>query len=1225
MAGLRLIEEYFPGIGVCEDEDGIRILVVPERRFPSWIVDQAANHDAAAIVIGGTHFAMATDEDAIVTHFGGTEVEVVEDHLFPTPNPEPSFREMQLLAKAVREDRPHRDRPFVHLHAHSEFSPLDGLSTIDEMVAAVTADHQPALALTDHGICAGHPHLARSATKAGIKPIYGIEAYLVDDRIARPVSIPRDATEEERARLEAVNAGINDYYHLILWAETDEGLRNLWGMSTEANRDGFHGKPRMDWDTLARFSTGVIASTACLRGPICHALLKEEQYGYEVALMNIARLQEIFRDRLYVELHTNDLPDQIRMNQHLIQLAEQYSIPMLAAVDSHYPCAGDKHTHQMWLRVQMNKEAHDATTLFEGDADYHLMTAAEVESALSYLPVSVLDEAMANTIAVSERCQARMLGQAAPPVFSRQGGKEADLDRLLRICMGNWSKTLGKREPQEVYEARFEREMRLLIDKGFCGYFLMVHDQVDYAKRNGILVGPGRGSGSGSLVAYLMGITEIDPVETRLLFERFLTEGRAALPDFDVDYPSSVKDRMSQYAVDRWGEDRVIRVGTHLRLKNKGIVRDLTRVLEKDIDSPRLYADMTEVAKLIDAIEAPTAGLGMPWEEMWAEHGEALQPYRDRYPMLFALADRLVGRVKSYGRHAAGFVISTDESLTDRLPLWTAKGSGQLVVEFDMVALEELGLIKFDLLNLRNLDTIQMTIDLIREQLGTQIDVYSWKDEYDDPLVWDELGKGHTLGIFQIETAAGTKITREFKPQNMRELADVITLVRPGPTRSGLRKLYMDRRAGLASVTYPHPAMEEFLGDTWGCILYQEQVMQTCMALGGYSTTEADEVRKILGKKKTSLVADAGQTFIARCIANGHDQGMVTALWAQMAEFAKYSFNRAHAWGYAMLGYWTAWLKFHYPVQFMAALMSTEQKDNVAACVEEARRMEIEVLPPDINASGVGFKVVPAGVGFAVRYGLDQIKGVGEAAVRDIVAGQPYASWEDYLERKGRNAHSGVTKLLVRVGAFDSLVPDRRALEQKLDWQDSKESDYCALRNDNVVGPNGLPCTFAWENEPIEYGKSGKPLKGKPIPKRCSKACRQYVPRTAPEPGEPYTAADIRDLEVELLGTYLSSTPFDRIPESVLMETLTAEQCEAGLNGGEYLVAATVNRVKKIKDRNGRDMAFLTLYARNGELDVTVFSDQWVKYHKDFRLGDLALAVVNKNQRGYTLRHFHPC
>jgi DNA polymerase-3 subunit alpha len=657
---------------------------------------------------------------------------------------------------------------FVHLHAHSEYSPLDGLSTVSEMVEAATADGQPALAVTDHGVCAAHPELQAVATKAGIKPIFGIEANFVNDRLRR-------GDPEVKGDAQQV---LNDYYHLILWAETDAGLHNLWAMSTEANRDGFYGRPRMDWATLERFSEGVMASTACLRGPVTRAVLADDE---ELARQRLSRLMQIFDNRLWVELHTNQLADQVKANTELVRLAHEFSLPTIAVVDSHYQCADDSAHHQIWIAAQTNKDlVADDADLFTGQQDYHVMTEFEVNDALRTqgLPESVVDEAIAQTLAVADRCNAHVVGQKRMPTFSREGGEQRDVERLTDLCIQNWSR-IRSDLPIDDYIARFEREMDLLIRKGFCGYYLMVADYVGWAKSHGILVGPGRGSGGGSLVAYLAGITNIDPLPAKLLFERFLTEGRDSPPDFDVDFPASKRDEIETYIRERWGDEHVVRVGTVTRLKSKGVIRDIARVLKTAMDID--YRDLELISKIITDEEMSAAGLGIAWDDLWAQHGERLMPYREKYPELFDVCDRLVGRLKTYGRHAAGVVVSPDVNLWEMLPLRKGEEGQQMISAFDMDALELLGHLKFDILTLRTLDTIQMCIDLVEEQFGDRIDVESWDEEYDDPQVWDEICDGKTLGIFQIETRRAPGYTKQYRPHNLHELADIITLVRPGP------------------------------------------------------------------------------------------------------------------------------------------------------------------------------------------------------------------------------------------------------------------------------------------------------------------------------------------------------------------------------------------------------------------------------------------------------------
>lgn len=1209
----------YPVPCLVEDEDGIRLLVVADadRLLANvWHLAHAAGAVALAFapeagpltegqpwfwMLTETFMAERTEHHMTMSYVVPAAWSGPEDHLL-------TYRQMTASVHAEAEARQVSASGFVHLHAHSEFSPLDGMSTVDEMVREAVADGQQALAVTDHSGCAGHPALQFACDEAGIKPIFGIEANFTDDRHRRGV----ESVDAEGKKVSDAKAVLADYTHLVMWAMDDDGLRNLWAMSTEANRDGFYGRPRLDWDTLAKFSEGVMASTACLRGPLAQALLEGRE---EDARSILARLMGTFPDRLYVEVHTNTLPEQIRLNHLLVALAAEYDLPLIAAVDAHYPCKDDRETHQAWIAAQTNKDIQDDADLFAGGQHYHMATEAEVRAALAYLGPQVVDTAVGNTALVAERCNARIQGSPAAPIYSKVGGAQRDVDRLVEMCLGRWAKkVIGKPKDAAVYEARFEREMRLLIDKGFCGYFLMVADYCRAARAAGILVGPGRGSGGGSLVAYLADIVEIDPVDADLLFERFMTEGRTELPDFDVDFPASKRPWITNYIVDKYGEEYVVRVGTHIRLKNKGVVRDLARVLKTSMDLD--YRDIEAVSAIIDEAESDKAGLGMDWEDLWVQEEERLAPYRAKYPLLFGLADKMVGRLKSYGKHAAGLVITTGEPLTGRLPMRLA--GDDLVAEFDMKALEKIGLVKFDILTLRTLDTIQMAVDLVREQRGIAVDVYDWTEEYADPQVWEEIGDGHTMGIFQIETRSGAKMTREFKPTSLHELADVITLVRPGPKNSGLTATYLRRRAGGEPVTFPDPRLEEVLAKTFGCILYQEDLMATTMVLAGYDGVEADEVRSILGKKKVEKIPAAGRKFISQAVERGMDEDDCARLWEQMAEFAKYSFNRAHAYGYGVLGYWTAWLKFHYPVQFLAAVLSTVDKNRIPEFIAEARRMGYQVLPPDINESGVGFTASP----LAVRYGLDNVKGVGEAGVQGVLAGQPYASFEDFLARKGSTAHSGVVKTLAAVGAFDSLVPDRRVLEATLEWESSADSGRCTFRDDTR---NPLPCGFEWatEKDPPLIKSKGEWVP-KPPPKRCTKACRNF---TAPVLDvsilRPYTDEEIRAKEMELLGVHLSGTPFDGVPEEVLEQCRTADEVEAGPEG-DYQVIAVLTKARKHITKTNKEMGFIGLFAQTGDLDVTVFTDEWARYRADLKPNALCLAVVRKNDRGLTLSNYHP-
>lgn len=1126
------------------------------------------------------------------------------------------------------------DIGFVHLHTHTEFSLLDGMTTTEELLEVITAQGGTYVGCADHGNVAVHPDLQKACDLAGVTPVFGMEAYLVDDRHRRKEDFPEEppkktdyvtikdfteATQGYKSRREVFIKELRDYWHLCLFATDQTGLHNLWAMSTQAFRDGLYGKnARLDWDTLRTYSEGVIATTACLRGPLWHGGLEDGRD--QEARTRLATLMDIFPDRLYVEIHANQLPVQRECNTALVKIAREHSLPLVVAVDAHYARPEQKHAHQVWLGVQLNREMGDDSGLFEGAQDYHLADESEVRQSLSYLGADVVDEAIRNTAVIAVQSTARIDGKPTPPVFSK-GGPEEDRVRLLELCMSNWSRTEGKRFGQDVYVQRFEREFDLISRKGFCGYFLMTADMTNHARANGVLVGPGRGSGGGSLVAYLSSITDIDSVDAELPFERFMTEGRTALPDFDIDYPASRKQFMQQYVRDKYGDDSVTVVGSIMRLKNKGVIDKISKAL----GDPLTEEDHKALRDLVDDAEADTAGLGMSWEDLASSRAEELAPYRARYPELFEMCDQLVGRVNTFGQHAAGMVISASGSLNGLLPMRRAKEDGHMVAQFDKDVLEELGFVKFDLLTIRNLDTIQDTIDLIRQRRGITIDPYTWREQYADPQIWSEVSDAHTLGLFQIETNLGTAYAARLKPQSLHDLADLVTIVRPGPRNSGLTETYLKRRDGREEVTFPDPRLEQVLARTYGTLLYQEDIMATVMTLAGYDSTEADDVRKILGKKKVDKVAAAGKEFIERAVAMGMDRNAANNLWSQMAEFAKYSFNRSHAFAYAVLCGWCAWLKFHYPVEFLLAAMNTVDTDKLPTFITEARRMGYQVLPPEINASGAGFTAE----GLVLRYGL-RIKGVGEETAKAIMGGQPYASFEDFMTRmvepKGSSVNRGVVAALAHIGAFDSLVPNRRGLETSLLADKTGESARCIFVTDIVpVGaPNNLRCSFDWASEPPPVNpRTGKKLKPKPPPKRCTKACRQYVapPPLDPAVVEPYTDADIRAIELENLGVYLSSTPFDALPDDLREEVTKNAEMALLPSGpqGSYLLVGSLVKKRPYTDSSSRSMGFLAFETERGVIDVTCFSSMWTAANPILSRGKLYALDAERNSRGFSL------
>ncbi|MFH8483130.1 DNA polymerase III subunit alpha [Streptomyces sp. NPDC018055] len=1171
----------------------------------------------------------------------------------------PTYHEVLDQLEAAQ-DPPRAAAGFVHLHTHSEYSPLDGLSRMDEITREVVRHGQRAVGITDHGTCAGHPALQRAAEAAGLKPIFGIEANLTDDRILRGDTVidgdPRfcgftkTVTNEEGESKEVPISHArmlqNYYWHLCLFAETETGLRNIWAASTESFRDGFYGRPRMDWDTLARFSEGVIASTGCLRGPVAVAIKSGDT---ELARQRLTRLMDIYPGRLYVELQPNDIPEQRWINTQMIVLAKEFGLPLLATVDSHFPTDADADAHDVWIACQTQKDVQDEGDLFAEHLDLYVMGEDQVRAGLAtHLVDEVIDEAIANTTALADRCNARIDGDTSAPSFT--GDPAEDRRRLHELCMSNWNRLPASAQDEpagahRIYMERYMREMELLKAKGFCGYYLMVADYVGWAKDNGILVGPGRGSGGGSLVAYLARITSLDPIRHDLLFERFLTKGRQGLPDFDVDFPASKKAEILGYLRQRWGAEHVVTIGSEGRLKNKAVLDNLLRAMKSRLPE-RAEADLKQVKELIKEAEAGTAGLGMSWEQLWIEHGDQLQPYADRYPELFAMAEKLVGRLKAYGRHAAGVVISTGAPLTSWLPMRAIDGEEQMVTQWAMDDVEAVGLVKFDILTLRTLDTIQQCIDLVHDRRGVRLDPEVWEVELTDPLVWEELQAAHTLGIFQIETSSGTDLCKRMQPRNIGELADMITIVRPGPMNSGLTDAYLRRRAGEQAVTYPDERLRRVLEPTYGAMIYQEQVMAVTRLIAGYDESEADAVRKILGKKKISAIQAAGQEFLDR--VDRMPREAAERLWAQMAEFSKYGFNKSHAYAYAFLAYWTAFLKVNYPLEFLVAAMSTVDNDKLPAFVKEARRLLAAVLPPDINTSGSGFSADPTT--YAVRYGLDSVKGVGAKAVPDLQVGQPYKTWDDFQERKGPKANAGIVALLARIGAFDSLVPNRRGLEATLLVKKSGEDARCTLKRDDAlqeitVSPQAgdetdedyaarreaarveqrtppPTCTFDWTTEPAPVNeRTGKKLKLKPPPKRCTKACRQY---TAPPPLQvddvtPYTDEDVRQIEQEMLGTYLTSTPFDRLEAEQRATLLTQAEAAERSGPGVYIVTAIVTRVHPYKD-----MAFIDLETEGPTLSAAVYRDAWAVERPRLTKGQLCYAELRKTDRGLSLLTYQP-
>lgn len=1227
---------------IADDPQGNRVLLLAD---PDTDLSE---RDQRTVAESGVAYRLIPVED-----FWFASVDGQEWLEFPSP---PTFA--NLFARAFEEptEQPRPKGTFVHLHTHTDASALDGYGRLDEIVEQVLADGQTALGTADHGNCAVHPEQAKICAENGLSPIFGMEAYLVEDRFRRTrvwyvktdeagreweIDNPEDYPEEERRKMRRTDSKevMWGYQHITLWAMNDVGLRNLWAMSTEAYRDGLIGRePRLDYDTLRRHSEGVIASTGCLRGPLAVPFLAGDEAQVQ---HNITRLMSIFEDRFYVEIHTNSLEDQRRVNQRGVEIARDYGLPLIACVDAHYARADQADEHRAWIAMQTDKSLEEETDLFQGNSDYHIMSEAEVREALAYLGPEVVEEAVSGTVALADRCTATIHGETDPPVFTRPSKEypdraariKRDEERLRAMCEERWEQVilpsvrLGHYSEAEARE-RFEMEMTLLVLLGFCGYFLLVAEYVNWARSQGYLIGPGRGSGGASLVAWLAGITGLDPIRDRLVLGRFINEGRKSLPDFDVDFPSTAREPVKAHIVERWGEKHTLSIGTVQTVKPKAAIDGAMRVYADSPVPKPTWNEIQAFKAAVDISDAAAAGTAVSWEKFVTDHEDLIEKMTAAYPEVMHLVENFVGRIRHYGKHPAGMVVSPDRDITD-LPMRVDE-NGNYISQFDMNALEAMGLVKFDILTLRTLDTLQQTIDLVKEQFGVTIDPSAWVEEYSDPQVWEDLSAGHTLGVFQIETTSGRKMTKNVQPKSVEDLAAAITIVRPGPWRSGLTDTYLDRRHGREPVSYVDDRLQGALEESYGVPIYQEQIMAICVILAGYTEAEADDVRRILGKKKVDQVAAAGSKFVAAATERGMDGKAAQTLWDQMAEFAKYGFNKAHADGYAVLGYWCAWLKVHFPQHYLTAVLSTVKSDRIPEFVGEARRIGYSVALPDVNASGVSF--TPEAT--QVRYGLSSVSGVGVPTAEHIIANRPYTSVEDFRERAmgtGSPVNAGHLRSLVHIGAFDGIITNRRALDMELAAEQDGSARACVFKDIEVVGPGGLPCTFDWDNEvdpPMQSRGRGRAKEWfpKPPPKRCTVACRNYTPPPPIEHDqvEPYTEADIRLIEHDVLGVFLSSSPFDRLTEQDRATFMRASDVETGDEDAEYVVAAVIEGVRKKRDRRDQEMAFVTLDCQDGKLDAVVFASVFADVAPYLRSGDLVFVALWKTSRGLQVQDVVP-
>jgi DNA polymerase-3 subunit alpha len=924
---------------------------------------------------------------------------------------------------------------FTHLHVHTEYSMLDGAARIGDVVGAAVADGQPAIGITDHGNMYGVLDFYKACRDAGVNPIIGTEAYMAhDDRAERP---------SRRGRVDD-SGGVTDgghklYYHLTLLAENDTGYRNLIQVASRAFLEGYYYKPRVDWEVLADHAEGVIATTGCLGGHVLQSLMQGDTEG---AVTKAARLQDIFgRDNLFVELQDHGIPEQHATNPQLLEIAKRIGAPVLATNDSHYTHREDSVAHDALLCVQTGSLMSDPDRFkFHGE-EHYLKSATEMRSLFRDVP-----EACDNTLWIAERATVEIeFGEPKLPEFPIPEGFDGTDAYLEHLAFEGARERWGRDLPDKAVE-RLAYELRVISQMGFSSYFLIVWDLIRHAREANIRVGPGRGSAAGCAVSYCLRITDLDPIEYDLLFERFLNPGRRQMPDIDMDFDSRYRDEMIRYAAERYGRDHVAQIVTFSTIKARAAVRDAARVL----GHPYGLGD-----KIAKAMPPLVMGRDTPLYACLDEH----EKYRDGYLMagdlramyesdtdaraVMEVARGLEGLRRQDGIHAAAVVI-TREPLTELVPIQRKPESGQdpadaaVVTQYEMHGVEELGLLKMDFLGLRNLDVITDALTLIREGRGVEVDIDHVP--LDDEQTFALLQRGDTVGVFQLESAPMRALMRSLAPTTFDDVAALVALYRPGPMEANMHNDYADRKNGRSEIELIHEDAAEILADTYGLMIYQESMMRIAQRFAGYSLEEADNLRKACGKKIREKMAEEKVKFIAGCDRTGYGEEVGEKWWAQIEPFADYAFNKSHSYGYGYIAYQIAYLKAHYPVEYMAALLTSVKKslEKAAVYLNECRQLGIEVLVPDLNVSSSDFTALPAtddggaGAG-AIPFGLSAVRNVGEGIVELIIAERvargPFEDFYDFCERVDPSVlNKRAVESLVKAGAFDSLGHPRKGL-----------------------------------------------------------------------------------------------------------------------------------------------------------------------------------------------------
>ena len=1034
---------------------------------------------------------------------------------------------------------------FTHLHVHTEYSLLDGSNKIKEYVDRVKALGMDSAAITDHGVMYGVIDFYRAARAAGINPILGCEVY-----VAPGSRFDREA-----------GSGDDRYYHLVLLAENNQGYSNLMKIVSKGFVEGFYYKPRVDLSLLEKYHEGIIALSACLAGEVARFLTRGM---YEDAKKAALRYQDIFgKGNFFLELQDHGIPEQQNVNQQLLKMHRETGIELVATNDVHYTLAEDAQPHDVLLCLQTGKKLADEDRMRYEGGQYYVKSPEEMERLFPYAP-----EALENTHKIAQRCHVEIeFGVTKLPKFDVPEGYTSR-EYLNELCFRGLEE---RYQPvTEELKERLNYELSTIRNMGYVDYFLIVWDFIKYARDHDIMVGPGRGSAAGSLVAYTLGITQLDPIRYDLLFERFLNPERVSMPDIDVDFCFERRQEVIDYVRRKYGDDCVVQIVTFGTLAARGVIRDVGRVM----DLP--YAQVDTIAKMIPQ------ELNITIDKALQMNPELKKVYEDQKEIhdLIDTAKRLEGLPRHTSMHAAGVVIS-QKDVSEYVPLSRAS-DGSIVTQFTMTTLEELGLLKMDFLGLRTLTVIQNAVHLIEQDAGVKLDMQHI--DYNDKKVLDSLGTGRSDGVFQLESAGMKNFMKELKPQSLEDVIAGISLYRPGPM--DFIPQYIRGKNRPDTIKYDCPQLEPILKPTYGCIVYQEQVMQIVRNLAGYTLGRSDLVRRAMSKKKAAVMEKERQNFVygneeegvPGCIANGISEQTANKIYDDMIDFAKYAFNKSHAAAYAVVSYQTAFLKYYYPVEFMAALMTSviEMPTKVAEYIHVCRQMNIKILPPDVNRGAYGFSVDNG----AIRYGLSAIKSVGRPVINALVeereANGEYRSLKDFIERLTGTVNKRAIENFIKAGALDCLEGNRR---QKMLVYGQIVDSIAQEKKNSFAGQMSL-FDLVSDEEKKEY--------------------EIRMPDV-----EEYDKEMILAFEKDVLGIYLSGHPLERyrnIMEKMISAKTTDFQPdeESGIpkvyDGQKVIIGGMITE-KTIKyTRNNKVMAFLTVEDLLGTVEIVVFPRDYEKW-----------------------------